>query len=70
MYFAFTAKLCVVITIQFRHCCLIWFWVLLLSHLGRFPLSLMMAANELSFVGLILNIETLKADTREVTEDV
>lgn len=30
----------------------------------------MMAANELSFVGLILNIETLKADTREVTEDV
>lgn len=28
----------------------------------------MMAANELSFAGLILNIDTVKADTWEVTQ--
>lgn len=30
----------------------------------------MMAANELSFAGLIMNMDTVKADIWEVTKDV
>lgn len=38
--------------------------------LGKTPLSVMMAANELSFAGLVPNIDTFKSDTWEVTKDI